>query len=56
VQSYFDCNAPRNKYHNDVDTREELAKYDPELYRLIDEVFRASPWRYVRYDKRHPRP
>jgi hypothetical protein len=56
VQSYFDCNAPRNKYHNDVDTREELAKYDPDLYRLIDEVFRGSAWRYVRYDKRRPRP
>jgi alpha-glucosidase len=56
VQSYFDCNAPPNKSHNDVDTRKELAKYDPELYRLIDEVFRGSAWRYVRYDKRPPAP
>jgi alpha-glucosidase len=53
VQSYFDCNNPPNKgVHNDVDTREELAKYDPELFALIDEAFRKSDYRYVRYDKR----
>lgn len=53
VQSYFDCNAPPNKgVHNDVDTREKLRKYDPELFALIDEVFRQSKFRYVRYDAR----
>jgi hypothetical protein len=55
VQSYFDCNAPPNKgVHNDVNTREKLKKYDPELFKLIDEVFRQSSFRYVRYDKRNP--
>jgi hypothetical protein len=55
VQSYFDCNAPPNRgVHNDVNTREELAKYDPELFHLIDDVFKQSKFRYVRYDKRHP--
>src|SRR5262245_66509 len=52
VQSYFDCNAPPNRSHNDIDTREKLAKYDPDLFELIDEVFKKSPYRYVRYDKR----
>ena len=56
VQSYFDCNAPPNKSHNDVNTRDELRKYDPELFKLIDEVFKNSAWRYERYDKRHPAP
>jgi hypothetical protein len=52
VQSYFDCNAPAGGVHNDIDTREKLQKYDPELFELIDEVFKQSKWRYVRYDKR----
>src|SRR5262249_23865271 len=35
VQSYFDTNDANNAQHNDVDTREKLEKYDPELFRLI---------------------
>jgi alpha-glucosidase len=54
VQSYFDCNNPPNGSHNDVNTREELAEYDPDLFELIDRTFGKNPWRYVRYDKRHP--
>jgi alpha-glucosidase len=53
VQSYFDCNNPPNAVHNDINTREKLAKYDPDLFRLIDDVFRQSKFRYVRYDQRH---
>ena len=53
VQSYFDCNAPPNAgVHNDINTREKLAKYDPELFALIDDAFKQSPYRYVRYDRR----
>jgi alpha-glucosidase len=52
VQSYFDCNAPPGGVHNDVNTREKLAKYDPDLFALIDESFRQNEWRYVRYDQR----
>ena len=52
VQSYFGCNAPAGGVHNDVNTREKLAKYDPELFALIDEVFKQSKFRYVRYDRR----
>jgi alpha-glucosidase len=55
VQSYFDTNAPPGGVHNDVNTREKLAKYDPDLFALIDDAFRQSTWRYVRYDKRNPR-
>ncbi|MCI0702857.1 MAG: hypothetical protein L0241_17390 [Planctomycetia bacterium] len=56
VQSYFDCNAPPSRgVHNDINTREELAKYDPDLFELIDEVFKQSPYRYARYDKRKRR-
>lgn len=53
VQSYFDTNAPPGRVHNEIDTREELAEYDPELFKLIDEAFKGSKWRYVRYDKRN---
>lgn len=52
VQSYFDCNAPAGGVHNDIDKREKLAKYDPILFELIDEVFKKSSFRYVRFDKR----
>jgi alpha-glucosidase len=52
VQAYFDCQAPRGGVHNDIDRREKLERYDPELFKLIDEVFRQSAFRYVRYDER----
>ncbi len=55
VQAYFDCAAPPAKgVHNDCNTREKLKEYDPELFALIDEVFKQPKYRYVRYDKRHP--
>jgi alpha-glucosidase len=55
VQAYFDCAAPPAKgVHNDCNTREKLKEYDAELFALIDEVFKESKFRYVRYDKRHP--
>ena len=54
VQAYFDCAAPPQPgNHNDINTREKLEKSDPELFGLIDGVFKKNPWRYVRYDKRH---
>ncbi|HEY1190500.1 MAG TPA: hypothetical protein VGE74_22900 [Gemmata sp.] len=53
VQSYFDCNSPPNAgVHNDINTREKLAKYDPGLFELVDAVFKQSPYRYTRYDRR----
>jgi hypothetical protein len=52
VQSWFDCNQRRNAVHNDVNTREELFEYDPELARLIDSVFPEKTWRYQTPDRR----
>ncbi len=52
VQVYFDCQAPAGGVHNDIDRREKLEKYDPDLFKLIDEVFKQSKYRYVRYDER----
>ncbi len=52
VQSYFECNNPPDRQHNEANTREKLAKYDPDLFALIDETFKSTPWRYVRYDRR----
>jgi alpha-glucosidase len=52
VQSYFDCNNPPDRQHNEANTREKLAKYDPDVYALIDETFKSTAWRYVRYDQR----
>ena len=53
VQSYFDCNNPPNAgVHNDINTREKLAKYDPDLFALIDDAFKQPTYRYERYDKR----
>src|SRR5262249_22098499 len=52
VQSYFDTNAPPGGVHNDVNTRERLEQYDPDLFHLIDEAFCKPAWRYVRYDER----
>ena len=52
VQIFFDCQAPKGGVHNDIDRREKLEKYDPDLFMLIDTVFRQSKFRYVRYDER----
>jgi alpha-glucosidase len=55
VQAYFDCAAPPAKgVHNDINTREKLKKADPDLFDLIDDAFKQSRFRYVRYDKRFP--
>ncbi|MSR32031.1 MAG: beta-galactosidase [Gemmataceae bacterium] len=56
VQSYFNTNAKNNHNHNNIDTREKLASYDPGLFKLIDEVYGKSAWRYQRYDARQGLP
>ena len=48
VQAYFDCMRPQFG----ANTREKLEKYDPDLFKLVDEVFKQSKYRYVRYDQR----
>jgi hypothetical protein len=54
VQSYFDCSRPSkgpqpDGVHNNVNTREELKKYDPELFTLIDNTLKSPRWRYTLY-------
>jgi hypothetical protein len=47
VQSYFNVNLeaiPTNGIHNDINTRDELAAYDPFLYALIDSIFAGFEW------------
>jgi hypothetical protein len=39
-----------------ANTREKLRKYDPDLFTLVDELYKQSKFRYVRYDRRHPHP
>jgi alpha-glucosidase len=48
AQAYFDCMRPLFG----ANTREKLQKYDPDLFALVDEVYRQSKFRYVRYDQR----
>jgi hypothetical protein len=48
AQAYFDCMRPQFG----ANTREKLKKYDPDLFALVDEVYKQSKYRYVRYDKR----
>ena len=49
VQAYFDCMRPQYG----ANTREKLQKYDPDLFALVDEVYKQSRFRYVRYDQRN---
>ena len=42
VQSFFNCNryaSPANGVHNDINRREKLKAYDPEMYALLSEYF-----------------
>jgi len=50
AQAYFDCMRPQYG----ANTREKLKEYDVDLFNLVDEVYKQSPYRYVRYDIRNP--
>jgi len=52
VQSWFDCNRPRDNQHNGVATRDMLEKHDPRLAELLAQVFTKNEWRYVVPDRR----
>src|SRR5262249_38378769 len=51
AQAYFDGMRPQFG----ANTREKLREYDPRLFQLVDEVYRQSKFRYVRYDQRRPK-
>lgn len=49
VQSYFNTNlesSPTDGIHNNINTRAELKEYDPELFALIDYIFRGFEWEF----------
>lgn len=52
VQSWFDCNRPRDRQHNGVTTRAALKKHDARLAELLAQVFAKNEWRYVLPDQR----
>jgi hypothetical protein len=54
VQSWFGTNRHDDGEHNHVDTRAELIAYDPDLAKLVAEVFPDNDWSYVRPSKRTP--
>ena len=43
TQSWFHCNRINDRDHNDVDTREKLKKYDPELAAILKIVYGDLP-------------
>jgi len=43
TQSWFHCNRQNDRDHNDVDTRAELKKYDPELAAILAIVYGDLP-------------
>jgi hypothetical protein len=48
VQSWFDDNRENDHDHNHVNTRSELADYDPRLAALCREVFGDTEFRYTK--------
>lgn len=57
VQNWFNVNAEAPKAdgkHNQLNTREELKKYDPDLYQLLDQYFsefKVSPSKHLKVNK-----
>lgn len=50
VQSWFHANANEKSdpaLHNNIDTRAELKAYDPDLAKLLTEVFGDRAWQYT---------
>jgi hypothetical protein len=52
VQSYFNTNRENDNAHNHVNTRAELFEYDPDIARLVAEVFKDAKWEYLPPGKR----
>jgi hypothetical protein len=45
IQTYFNTNLENDRgVHNHVNTRAELAEYDPRLFEFIDEIFGGFEW------------
>ena len=52
VQSFFDANKIILPEERQVNTREELIAYDPELANLVSEVFHKTSWLYRKPENR----
>lgn len=48
TQSWFDTNRKNDNEHGPIDTRVLLKSYDPEIAKLLKEVYGDDSWRYVR--------
>lgn len=48
VQSWFSCNRTHDREHGPVNSPAALQEHDPPLAALLEEVFGAEPWCYVR--------
>jgi len=46
VQTWFDTNRVNDHDHNHVCSRNQLREYDPDLARLLEEVFGENDWSY----------
>ena len=54
TQSWFDTNRVNDEAHGLIDTRAMLAPYDPDVAKLLTEVYGDKPWRYLRPSQRTP--
>lgn len=52
VQSWFQCNRPKDSQHNGINSRKELREYDPGAAEMVEYVFRDNDWTYQRSDTR----
>ncbi len=52
AQMWFDCAVEKwdPTVHNGIWNRQQLKTYDPELAKLLSEVFGEGTWRYIRTD------
>ncbi|MFI3187038.1 MAG: hypothetical protein QX198_13780 [Methylococcaceae bacterium] len=47
TQSWFDTNRKNDQEHGPINTRDLLKLYDPEIAKLLEEVYGNSRWRYI---------
>lgn len=46
VQTWFNCNRyPQKGIHNEINTRDELKSYDPDLYNFLKKFFPDDHWK-----------
>lgn len=53
VQSFFNDNREPDHDHNHVNTRAELFEYDPDLAKIVQEVFGDKDWEYKKPARRN---